>query len=144
MASRIEEIESRIIFELKRSPLSSYCNTFEIFDWNTGFENLNRFKGKLPACLVSYIGDHFQEVTHGSTYMDNMDISVLVVANEIRDKGKEKGIHSMLEDVKNALHKSHLFKNYLDLPVILKERAPIEMAQNLAVYALLFEVQFPD
>ena len=143
MPSPIEEIENKILAELNQAPLNSYCETFETFDGNIDPDNLKGLKGKLPACLVSYVGDHFQEVTYGSTYMDNLDISVLVVANEIRDTGKEKGIHTILEDVKNILHKSYLGE-YLALPVILKERAPIETAQKLAVYALLFEVQIPD
>lgn len=143
MSSRIEEIENKIIKELNQDPLNSYCKNFQTFDGNIEVDRLRGLQKKLPACLVSYLGDAFQEVTHGSTYMDNMDISVLVVANDIRDTEKEKGIHSMLEDVKNILHLNTL-GGYLDLPIILKERNPIEAAQNVAVYALLFELQFLD
>ena len=143
MSSRIGEIESKIIKELKQDPLNVYCKTFEVFDGNTTVEDMRALHGKLPACLVSYVGDTFQEVTYGSTYMVNIDISVMVISKNMRDVGQEKGVHTMLNDVKNILHLSYL-KGYLDLPIILKGRSPIENAQEVSIYALLFELQIQD
>ena len=143
MAARITEVENKILVELNQAPLNSYCKTFKTYDGNMSKDDLDDLKGKLPACLVSYVGDTFPEVTPGSTYMDSMVMSVLVIAKEVRDKGKEKGVHSMLMDVKKILHLSNL-GGYLDLPIILKERAPIEAVQRLAVYELVFEIEILD
>ncbi len=143
MTNRITEIETEIIEVLNVAPLNTYCQNFGVYEGNMELEELRELTGSLPACLISYVGDSFEEVTHGHTYNVNAMISILVVAEKIRDTQHKKGIYTMLKDVKGLLHLSNL-NGYLDLPVILKERAPIETAQGVAIYELLFELQFID
>lgn len=140
MSNRIEEIEREIIIALRKDPLQRYCSVFETYDVDPSPENIRDLIGKLPACLVSYVGDQFEEVTHGSTYMVDGQFSVLVIAEMVRG---DEGIYSMIEDVKSLLHLSNL-DGYQNLPIILKQRAPIEVAPGVAIYELLFQIQFVD
>ena len=144
MSNPITDIEEKILEELNQEPLSSYCNFFKTCNVDLTIEDFQDLQGELPACLVSYVGDQFKAVTSTVTYKVENQIFIFVLASHLRDSDSDgEGIFTMLNDVKTILHKSDL-GGHLDVPMILKDRGPLEVSQTISLYSLTFEVEFLD
>ena len=144
MSSRIEQVEGLLIEELNKEPLNTYCKHFEPYDGRFTVEDILNYEGLLPVCFVSFIRDRFKEVTTGITYVDVMDLSVIVIAENLRGnfeakKGPE-GVSQMLEDVKNLLHLNTL-GGMVPTGMVLKERFPHRVTPTLAAFELVFEAR---
>lgn len=147
MGHGINEIEQAVLAQVETAPLKDYVKSFELYDGQFNVDDVNQFKGQLPAVFVSYIGDRFDEVSTNQTYMDNMRVSVIVAARDFRTNLESKtgsgGALQMLDDVKTILHKNNL--GFADVVgMVLVERIPLIISKNLQVYGLDFKVEFVD
>lgn len=147
MGFLITAIEDLVLKALNAEPLNVYCRNFERYDGQFSVADVKSFKSKLPACFVSFTGDRLIENTALQRYTDDMGISVIVVAKNLRGDFKAKtdcaGAYQMLEDVKSLLHLNNLGQPDI-VGLVLQRRIPLLNTETLAVFALEFNLQFVD
>lgn len=147
MGFLITDIEDLVLTALDAPPLNAYCKRFERYDGQFNVDDINAFKGLLPACFVAYVGDRFLENTALSRYTVEMGVSVIVAAKNLRGDFKARtgsgGAYQMLEDVKTLLHLNNLGKPEI-AGLVLQRRIPLINDERLAVFGMDFQLQFVD
>lgn len=145
MPYTINEIEALVLEKLNVAPLNTYCKKFERYDGQFDIADIKQFTGALPSVFVAYAGDRFVESTPLIRYIDEMNISVIVVAKNLRGNFEAKtesgGAYQMLEDVKSILHLNALGKPDI-VGMVLKRRVPLLNTRTLAAFGLDFTLQF--
>ncbi len=146
MPYTINEIEGLVLEKLNVTPLNVYCKNFERYDGQFDVEDVKALRVSPPAVLVAYVGDRLIENTPLARYTKEMNISVIVVANNLRGNFEAKtdssgGAYKMLDDIQTILHLNALGKTDIN-GMVLKRRVPLLNTRTLAVFGLDFTLEF--
>ena len=133
----IEEIEDRILAELRASALSSTVKNINTYhgEMDSLVEELRQLTIMLPAVFVLYGGSQFSETANRS-YDDEPVFTIVAIAKDLRGRDKRRtGMYAILEALKDTLIDNDLgFKDTGPLKPISIEA--ILITQEFSVYAL--------
>ncbi|HOW54302.1 MAG TPA: DUF1834 family protein [Syntrophorhabdaceae bacterium] len=139
----IEEIEDRILAELRASALSTTVKNISTYhgEMDSLVEELRRLTIMLPAVFVLYGGSQFSETANRS-YDDEPVFTIVAIAKDLRGRDKRRtGMYAILEALKDTLIDNDLgFKDTGPLKPISIEA--ILITQEFSVYALDLRTTF--
>ncbi|HRZ28694.1 MAG TPA: DUF1834 family protein [Spirochaetota bacterium] len=133
----IQEIEDKIIAELKASGLSSTVKNISTYhgELDSLVGEIRQMTISFPAILVLYGGSQFSEPANRS-YDDEAIFTVVIIAQDLRGRDKLRtGIYPILETLKDTLIDNDLGCRDID-PLHPISIEAILVTSQFSVYAL--------